>query len=124
MMKVINDAYETLGKLNQSENIDAGAASDDDYLQALADMFGVVATLDGITVEICGSWIWISGDTKPVKDQLKALGCNWSHNKTSWYLKPAGERKGWRGGNFSLDDIRKAHGSAVIKGKAAKRVSK
>ena len=34
--------------------------------------------LDGITVELCGSWLWLSGETKQHKDALKAAGCRWS----------------------------------------------
>ncbi len=37
---------------------------------------------DNIFLEICGLWLWISGDTKPIKDKLKALGCFYASKKS------------------------------------------
>ena len=31
--------------------------------------------LDGIEVELCGAWLWISGGTYPNREALKAFGC-------------------------------------------------
>src|SRR4051794_33671193 len=45
-------------------------------------------------VFLIGLWIWIQGDTKPVKEQLKELGCMWHSQRLSWYWRPT-ERKGW-----------------------------
>lgn len=44
-----------------------------------------LSTLPGIEVEICGSWLWISGNTYPVKDSLKSFGCGFSSSKKKWY---------------------------------------
>lgn len=38
--------------------------------------------LDGLTVELCGSWLWIGGNTRENKDALKAAGCRWSSSKS------------------------------------------
>lgn len=38
-----------------------------------------------LTIEIRGSWLWITGDTYPVREQLKGLGCRWSTGQHSWY---------------------------------------
>lgn len=40
------------------------------------------------TVALIGNWIWITGDTKPVKEQLKALGCCWHAKRVAWYWRP------------------------------------
>lgn len=37
--------------------------------------------LGGLDIELCGSWLWISGNTLEHKDALKAAGCRWSANK-------------------------------------------
>ena len=40
--------------------------------------------LEGIEVELCGSWLWIGGNTKEHKDALKAAGCRWCSKKKLW----------------------------------------
>jgi len=42
-----------------------------------------------LNVQITGSWIWVSGDTKPYRAELKDHGLRWSRNKEKWYLKGA-----------------------------------
>jgi len=68
----------------------------------------------GITAELCGCWIWISGDTKDHKDALKAAGCSWAPKKGMWYWRPSYER-GKRRGNTPMDRIRETYGSRMIK---------
>ena len=71
----------------------------------------------GIEVELCGSWIWVSGNTKAVKDELKALGFKWSHNKAAWYFHREPYRKRSKR-SMTLDDIRRMYGSAHFTGSA------
>ena len=65
----------------------------------------------GIDVELCGSWIWCSGNTKAVKEDLKSLGFKWSHNKAAWYYHRDPYRKKSKR-SMSLDEIRLMYGSA------------
>ena len=46
---------------------------------------------ENITIELIGSWIWLSGDTKAIKDILKDLNFKWASKKKMWYY---GEMKG------------------------------
>lgn len=70
-------------------------------------------TLDGINVELCGSWLWISGNTYPHKDKLLMFGCRWSRSKKEWYWAKdltfthykTGKSKSW---------IRTRYGSEMI----------
>lgn len=61
-----------------------------------------------IDLELCGLWLWITGDTKPVKEILKANAFKWSHAKTAWYkaFVPSFSR-----GKYSLDQIRETYGN-------------
>lgn len=88
-----------------------------EYAEILQKLF----SLDGISIELCGSWLWISGDTRSVKDYLKEWGCKWSKNKNAWYWY-AGEyhRHGKR--RFSMDEIRDMHGSETIRGAKPRRL--
>ena len=63
-----------------------------------------------LNVELCGRWLWISGDTKPHKDELKALGCKWSSKKAMWswhYPEDSVKRHKAK----SIEEIRDIYGS-------------
>jgi hypothetical protein len=70
MMKLVNQAYEALkeatGNANDSESL---STYGEDICNALNAIIGL-----GLDIEICGSWVWLHGDTKPHKDLLKASG--------------------------------------------------
>lgn len=73
------------------------------------DLLNKLIRMQGIHIEIIGSFIWISGDTKPFKDELKALGFRWSSNKSMWYKSPEGyHRRGKK--HYSIDEIRANYG--------------
>lgn len=67
----------------------------------------------GLTVEVCGSWIWISGPTKTVKERLKNMGARWSPSKKLWYIAPAGSGKRHWGKAWTMDRIRDTYGAQV-----------
>ena len=66
-----------------------------------------------ITIEICGSWLWVNGETKPVKDILKNAGLFYAGNKKAWYFKPS-DYKAKKHKAFSMDDIRNKFGSIFV----------
>jgi len=71
-----------------------------------------LAKVKGVSVEICGSWIWVSGDTKPVKDTLKDLGFWFSAKKSAWYNNGGLAHK--KSKNYTLDEIRSMWGSEAV----------
>ena len=62
----------------------------------------------GLTVELCGLWVWVTGDTKPHKEELKALAFKWNNKKAAWFYAgvPSFNRREW-----SLNEIRETYGS-------------
>lgn len=44
---------------------------------------------DGVKKETRGGCCWISGDTKPIKEELKAAGFRWSKKSSAWYRREA-----------------------------------
>ncbi len=69
-----------------------------------------------LDVELCGSWLWIGGDTKPVKDQLKAAGCRWAAKKCLWYWRPADSAPSKSRRSVPMSDIRQKYGSKILSG--------
>jgi hypothetical protein len=68
--------------------------------------------LPDIIIELVGHWIWITGNTRPVKDQLKAAHFFFAHKKLAWYFR-ADEYK-TKGGKKTLDEIRAKYGSEKV----------
>ena len=70
---------------------------------------------EDITIEVVGSWIWLSGiGTKNIKDKLKEIGFKWASKKRMWYF---GEMKGRNPKEKSLDEIKAKYGCESIKTK-------
>lgn len=78
------------------------------------DLINKLLSFPGVEVELCGSWIWVSGNTKEVKEELKNLGFKWSKNKAAWYYhrEPYFKRSKR---TLSMDEIRDMYGSAHFK---------
>ncbi len=79
-------------------------------------------TLDEIQIELCGSWLWITGNTLLHKDVLKELRFRWSKSKRAWYYHADGYRK-HHNKSFTLDEIRDLHGSEKIKSEPRLRLA-
>ena len=84
----------------------------DEVTEKFAALINALIRLDGVGIEICGSFIWLSGDTYRWRGPIKALGFKYSRNKKMWYMAPS-KRRG-RNNNWSMDRIRMAHGSYTI----------
>lgn len=103
-MQEINAEYEILSKKLDNK------ADFKDYLNIINDLIN----FDEIQIEIIGSWIWISGETKNIKDKLKELQFRWASKKKMWYKKPADEVTRSRG-KKTIDEIRATYGSQLVK---------
>ena len=68
--------------------------------------------LPGIVIEVVGHWIWVTGNSKPIKEELKAAHYFFAPKKCAWYFR-SDEYK-TRGGKKSLDEIRRKYGSENI----------
>jgi hypothetical protein len=68
--------------------------------------------LPGIVIEIVGHWIWVTGNTRPVKEKLKAAHFFFASKKCAWYFRS--EEFKTRGSNKSLEEIRRKYGSEKV----------
>lgn len=85
------------------------------------DIIEKLIFIEDIDLELCGSWLWISGNTKEYKDLLKELGCRYSANKKMWYYQKSGKRK-WHKKAWTIDEIRTTYGSQLIDKEPQKRL--
>ena len=72
-----------------------------------------IINLEGIEIEICGNWIWLSGNTREHKETLKSLSFRWASKKKMWYWR-ADEFKSYGRKSTSMNDIRNKYGSTKI----------
>lgn len=114
-MKAINAEYEAMHEILKKQH----NASADEYHQTtetpaeFIEIINVLVRMGGLEIELCGSWLWIGGNTRENKDGLKAAGCRWSNNKKLWYWHHEEPGKHWRRGNSTMNDIRRKYGSQV-----------
>jgi len=71
-----------------------------------------IINLPGIVIEIVGNWIWVTGNTRPVKDTLKDAGFYFASKKIAWYYR--NEAFKTRGNGAPLEQIRIKYGSEKI----------
>lgn len=116
-MQQINAQYEAA--FNSMKRGEAGS-SETAKAETAAEFIAVIDALmkiKGITVELCGSWLWISGSTKEAKEALKAAGCRWASKKMRWYWHQSGS-VARRGGRATMEHIRSKYGSRILSGES------
>jgi len=118
IMKEVNNAYEEALKGAYRR-----AGMDEEKVNARWDMDAEIAAMAmkvlrlkmELHVELCGVWLWITGNTYAAKEQLKALGCLFSGPKKAWYWRREEDgQERWHKRAISLEEIRARYGSVVL----------
>jgi len=85
-----------------------------DPFDGYRELINKLINIPNITIELCGSWLWITGETKQYKELLKEIGFTFSGKKCAWYWKPGTFRKKSKK-ELNLDEIRNLYGSETVK---------
>lgn len=116
--KVINSEYDFLfPRLKNTFTNSKGeqyTKQNDESVNTYKDIINSIIHLHGIQIEIIGSWIWITGETKKYKETFKQLKFRWSKNKMAWYYHNEPYRKKSKN-KYNMDDIRNLFGSEEVK---------
>ena len=80
--------------------------------EAYREAIEKIIHLPGIIIEMIGNWIWVTGDTKPVRQILKDANFFFATKKMAWYFRTDDYRT--KGGKKSLSEIRAKYGSQVV----------
>lgn len=132
VMAAINAEYDAkskelagTGTHKKSKRTEKAAGMTADELEtAIAEEFKhtmealVKLNLDGVAVELIGSWLWVSGDTKKIKEELKEIGFYWNRDRVLWqwhdtyinYRFNKGRNKSEK------EEIEEKYGKTVLKG--------
>jgi len=119
-MKIINIEYELVFAYVQDHprsKEDSAENEKHDLNDGFREILEKIIHLN-ITIEICGSWLWITGNTYPVKNILSQSGLKWRSKKKAWSWSPEGyvfkHHK-----EFSLEKIRDTFGSIKVNNRPA-----
>lgn len=69
--------------------------------------------LDGVEIEICGAWLWVTGNTYQHRDELKKLRFGFSAKKSAWYFHYEPYKKHSKR-ELSMNQIRDMFGSIRV----------
>mgnify|MGYP003531240310 FL=1 len=86
----------------------------------LEKIISLILHFENITIELVGSWIWINGDTREIKEKLKEIGFKWASKKRMWYF---GEMKSKNPTPKSMEEIKNKYGSETLKTKNKKEIA-
>jgi len=88
-----------------------------DIEQAIIDKINALLALrmTRVEIELIGTWVWINGDTKPHKEDLKALKCSWHSKRHCWYWHN-GKRRRRSYSKKGFSHLRNLYGSKIFDG--------
>lgn len=105
LFKVLKDRHES--KQTSTDGAKTGFNNykyDFEADEALREILQKIIGFSDITIELCGSWIWLSGNTYQYKAELKEIGFKWASKKKQWYWHSEAFRKKGKKA-LSMDDI-------------------
>ena len=80
---------------------------------ALRSVIDNIISLENINIEIIGKWIWVSGNTYPIRNELKKAGLVFIKKDSQPYWVYKGVPSSSRGGT-SMDEIVKKYGKQSV----------
>lgn len=112
-MQEINGEYEVMFErvknIHRNKDGETYEKENTEKPNEFKDIIEKLVKMNGVHIEIIGCFIWVSGNTKAYKDDLKEMGFKWHSKKVCWYLAPADYKKKSRK-EFQMNEIRNMYG--------------
>lgn len=117
MMKLVNEARESLK--GGTYPIEYKNEEGYDYGEEINTALNKIIHLVDLKIEVCGSWVWVSGNTKEHWPMMKEAGFQFSPPKKMVYFRPEySKKRRFKRDGLSIDEIRAKYGSDSIRNKA------
>ncbi len=114
LYKRVKNIHETAdGKTYEKEK----ESDNSDVPDKFRDIINAIINFDCV-IELCGSWLWVF-KAYEYRRQLKEMGFFYCSNKKAWAWTDTPSNNKY---HLSLEDIRRLHGSEIIKGDEEKTV--
>ncbi len=118
MIQLNNEFDYLFGRVETTKQEKASTETADDYMEVIKHLIHIPE----INIELCGTWLWITGNTKPVKELLKEAGFKFAGKKKAWYWH-AGEYRKRSKRKLSLDEIRLLYGTNEIEKEEREKIA-
>ena len=86
------------------------------------DIIEKLIHFEDITIDIVGSWIWLGGNTKPYKDDIKTLGFMWSSKHKKWFFNGDNKKRRIRN-KKTYEEIKDEYGCKTYKSNGSMKIS-
>ncbi len=82
--------------------------TEQEILDKITELFKI--KMVNVSIELIGTWLWVHGETRPYREQLKELSLKWHSKRLKWFFhtKTSFRRK-YSGTSF--DQMRMMYGS-------------
>lgn len=121
MMQEYKIAFDRYKNIHESADGSTYEKESKENAEWFANIINQIVTMKEVTIEIIGSWIWITGKTYPYREQIKQAGFSWSKSKKAWYYT---DHKYCSYHHHStLEQIRNKFGSQIIEQEEMKAIT-
>ena len=110
-MQLLNFEYELIIN-NPFFNFSGQSEAEKESYLKFPEIINKVINLD-LVIEICGQWVWISGNTYQHREYLRKNGFYFARNKQVWYWRPQ-EYSSSNRNPLEMDKIRALYGSDTV----------
>ena len=110
MQRQYNEAFNRCKNIHVNKDGEQYEKETTETPEQYAAIINALLKCQGLVIELCGSWLWVTGNTKENAGTLKDLHFKWSKNKSAWYFHFEPYRKHSKN-SMDLDSIRAMYGS-------------
>lgn len=108
--EAFDKAFEDLKTTHRSQRGETYTKATAETAPMWREIIEALIKMQGITIELTGCFLWVGGNTKQYKEELKAMKFRWHSQKMLWYKCPDWYRK-TSGKTWTMDEIRNNFGS-------------
>jgi len=105
------DGSTSIGSDNKEHTYHYNADIEQELMDKISELLSL--KLEGCEIELIGTWIWVSGDTRPNKTALKKAKLSWHSRRKRWYWRRAGYKRRYNA-KASFSDLRAMYGSRTF----------
>jgi hypothetical protein len=114
MQQLVSEYDSLLKKLLQGSSLSSEQKANELQLdEAMRNVIDQLIGLEGLDVQIVGKWIWIGGQTYPVRNELKKAGLIFiKKNNVPYWVYKGVESRGK--GNLTIEEIKSKYGAKKV----------
>jgi len=122
MMSDYQKAFENVKNIFKNQNDEYYTKKDfDEAPEDFQNIINIIVNFENVKIELVGSWLWLSGNTYPYKEELKKLKFNFSKSKKMWFYNNGEAKRNMRG--MSYKEIKNRYEATVIKNEKIEKIA-